>query len=114
MLTGQTSYAIITSEFQDFDRVTDVVKARRVLKEARTLLQTRFGMVLLRPVLLDLYEESGWSKAGLYRVLQGTLGRYRQQPLGESWAHGIHVVRGVDEGTLQGHRSPRTGTRVGT
>ena len=101
LLTGQTSFAIITSEFQDFERVTDLVKARRVLQEARTALETRFGIIVSRPVLLDLFDESGWSKAGVYRMLHGTLGHYQQQALGDTWAHGIRVVKGLPRGRFK-------------
>ena len=95
LLTGQAGFSIITSDFHDADVITDLVQARRVLLEARTLLESRFGIVVQRPILLDMFEESDWSRAGLQRMWQGTLGHYQPQPLGEKWVHGIRVIKGL-------------------
>jgi hypothetical protein len=95
LLTGQSSFALITSDFAASERIADLVQAKRVMAEAQSLLSSRFDIRLAWPVLLELFNQDDWTPGAFYRILHGTLGYYQQQTLGEVSAHAIHVTLGL-------------------
>lgn len=100
-LTGQSDYAVITSEMAEFKMVTDIVKAKRVLAEAQATLARDFGIRLKDPVLLELYSGKDWSSASLRYVMHGAVGSYQPSPLGEKSSHVIHVLSGLPRGRFK-------------
>lgn len=94
-LTGQSEYAVLTSDQADFQCVTDIVKGKRVLTEARSLLADDFHIRIREPVLLELFSTKYWSPASLRYVMRGAVGSYQPHPMGRYNTHSIHVLNGL-------------------
>ena len=100
-LTGQSEYAVITSELADFHTVTDLPKAKRMLVETRGQLARAFQIEVREPVLLELFSGKDWTPASLRYVMRGAVGSYQPHLLGNSRSHTIHVLQGLPRGRFK-------------
>lgn len=100
-LTGQSEYAVITSELAEFHTVTDLPKAKRVLADVRALLSREYRIALREPVLLELFSGKDWSPASLRYVMRGAVGSYQPHLLGTARSHTVHVLQGLPRGRFK-------------
>jgi hypothetical protein len=91
-LTGQSDFAIITSELRTVEVVDDRIKGKRLLEEVQRELARDFELVLRAPVLLELVlPDSPLARPGVHEVL----GHYRSEPWGEKAVHTVFVRAGL-------------------
>jgi len=90
-LTGQSDFAVLTSETRDYTHVTDLVKGKRILDEARRMLERDFAIRVQAPLLLELIPEHEARSARSH----DTLGYYKPHALGEHGTHTVFVQKGL-------------------
>jgi hypothetical protein len=96
-LTGQSDFAVITSEFKGFSAVGDITKAKIVLDEARQFLRKEFSIQLRAPVIIEIFNEDEVTLAALQRRMKmhHTVGYYKPEALGDKSAHTVYVQKGL-------------------
>jgi hypothetical protein len=100
-LTGQSDYAVITSELREFRIVNDLPRARRVLAETRELLAREYGIRIRRPVLIELFSGTDWSPPSLRYVMRGAVATYQSRELGAEQVHDVRVLSGLTRGRFK-------------
>lgn len=96
LLTGQSDFHIITSEFVSAEQITNLVQAQLALKETRQLLHSEFGIKITRPVLLRLEKPQTHSwKESLTANLRH-VGNYRSRWLRDELTHEITIIPGLE------------------
>ena len=96
VLTGQSNFAITTSDFHKTDTINNSVQAKIALKEVRDLLLERFGIMVIAPVIINLERPrtSKWKEA--LASNRRHLGNYATRQMGENISHEIHLLPGLE------------------
>ncbi len=75
--------------------MTDKFKADLLVKEVRHLLETRFGIRVRLPLVLDFFSGRPWSMSSAPSRLAGSLGHYHLRDLGDKKVHFVFVQKGL-------------------
>jgi hypothetical protein len=95
-ITGQSEYKIYKGEIADFDVVVDQLKAKILRQHVEKFLWDKLGIKLKKPVVLELYSHSEFTLNGIIMQLEGSLGRYHPERMGQfGIAHMIYVRKGL-------------------
>jgi hypothetical protein len=101
VLTGESTYRITSSDFKNFDVVSDRFKARMLEESVRDTLTRRFGIRVQAPVLLDLFEADKAPSTGEDCPGHGVVGFYRPHRLRDDKAHVIFILQGMPRGRFK-------------
>lgn len=94
-LTGQSDFAVVTREGRPAARVTDRVRGKRLLEEARRQIGADFGIRIRDPIILELFTDADWRSVARGHLQHATLGWYKPHRMGEADTHTVYVQSGL-------------------
>ncbi|MBQ7567458.1 hypothetical protein IJT17_01480 [bacterium] len=95
-LTGQTDYALTTSDFCLADTIDNSVQAKLAMKELLPYLQQKFGIVLQAPIIINLEKPRTRSWKRVVFSAGEHIGSYTSRWLGENLSHEILLAPGME------------------
>jgi len=97
---GRSEYEPAIVDF-DFDRVENTIQAKILLKEVQGFLNTRFGINIKQPVVVELFSPfTAWQ--GAFYQFSGLLGRYRPCQLKGEKVHLVYVLKNLSREKCKG------------
>ncbi|MCD4786302.1 MAG: hypothetical protein K8T10_20960 [Candidatus Eremiobacteraeota bacterium] len=98
ILTGESDFHLYSADGEIYEKVTDIYKAREVLKGMREYLVGKFGMEIKSPVIIELYSGDEFNLKGIWLQLKGVKGQYHYENLGKNgMAHMIYLKKGMNK-----------------
>ncbi|MBQ7501660.1 hypothetical protein IJT93_02950 [bacterium] len=101
LLTGQTDFRVITSDFVKAEIIDNEVQAKMAMQEVNAYLKKNFSISLSSPVVLRLGEVKTLDWKARLAARFKHLGNYTSKQLGELLTHEITIVPGLERVKFQ-------------